>query len=201
MLLASTAQATLFDRGGGLIYDSAQNLTWLSDANYANTSGYAASSGGLMDWDHAAAWADQLTFHDSVRNQDLSDWRLPSAVFPDWQNTGSELSHLRLDVGGVLNNPNLNSTANANLLMFTNVMPGYYWPGNHHSPGTTFLTINFLTGQGNQIGYSTGPNAARNYSWAVRSGDVLSPVPEPDTYVLMLAGLGIVAFVARRRRI
>jgi hypothetical protein len=31
-------------------------------------------------------------------------------------------------------------------------------------------------------------------------GGHVSPIPEPSTYILMLAGLGAVAFVARRRR-
>ncbi|MBA3596442.1 MAG: hypothetical protein H0W40_03575 [Methylibium sp.] len=29
LCLATTAQAALFDRGGGMIYDSTQNITWL----------------------------------------------------------------------------------------------------------------------------------------------------------------------------
>lgn len=33
------AQATLIDRGSGLIYDDVQNLTWLQDASYFATSG------------------------------------------------------------------------------------------------------------------------------------------------------------------
>ena len=32
--------AALFDRGGGLIYDSDLDITWLKDGNYAQTSGY-----------------------------------------------------------------------------------------------------------------------------------------------------------------
>ena len=43
-LMVNTAQAQLFNRGGGLIYDSVQNVTWLADANYAKTSGSIATA-------------------------------------------------------------------------------------------------------------------------------------------------------------
>jgi hypothetical protein len=36
---------------------------------------------------------------------------------------------------------------------------------------------------------------------SVKRGSITSSVPEPETYALMLAGLGIVAYVARRRRV
>ncbi|MBK9347843.1 MAG: PEP-CTERM sorting domain-containing protein [Burkholderiales bacterium] len=36
---------------------------------------------------------------------------------------------------------------------------------------------------------------------AVRTGDVLlAPVPEPETYAMLLAGLGVMGAVARRRK-
>ena len=35
LLFGSTASATLIDRGGGLIYDTDLDITWLQDANYA----------------------------------------------------------------------------------------------------------------------------------------------------------------------
>ena len=44
------------------------------------------------------------------------------------------------------------------------------------------------------------------YSWAVRDGDVayVSPIvaaiPEPETYTMLLAGLGLLGFMARRRK-
>lgn len=39
-LMFTTANAALFDRGNGLIYDSTLNITWLQDFDYAKTSGY-----------------------------------------------------------------------------------------------------------------------------------------------------------------
>jgi hypothetical protein len=49
--LSGAAQAALVDRGGGLIYDTDLNVTWLQDANYAQTSGYDAD--GRMTWGDA----------------------------------------------------------------------------------------------------------------------------------------------------
>ena len=40
LALGSPVRAALIDRGGGLIYDDALNVTWLQDANYAKTSGF-----------------------------------------------------------------------------------------------------------------------------------------------------------------
>lgn len=70
------AQASLFDRGSGLLYDDALNITWLQDANYAYTSGYTNNTNGSMNWFDAYTWADNLVIHDNVRNIDYSDWRL-----------------------------------------------------------------------------------------------------------------------------
>ena len=67
--MTGMASATLWDRGGGLIYDDHLNITWLQDANYAKTSGY--DSDGLMNWANAVDWADNLIYGG------YNDWRLP----------------------------------------------------------------------------------------------------------------------------
>ena len=67
---STLVRPTLFDRGGGMIYDDVLNITWLQDANYALTSGYP-SWNGRMQFDEANAWAAQLVYGG------YSDWRLP----------------------------------------------------------------------------------------------------------------------------
>ena len=67
---SGVAQAALWDRGGGLIYDDVLDVTWLQDASYAETSGYDVN--GVMSWSRAMAWADQLTYGG------FSNWRLPT---------------------------------------------------------------------------------------------------------------------------
>ena len=39
-LITLSANAALYDRGNGLIYDDVLDITWLQDANHAKTSGY-----------------------------------------------------------------------------------------------------------------------------------------------------------------
>lgn len=68
-----------------MVYDTVHDLTWLLDANYAFTSGYAADnlnesndsyaihSDGKMGWDAANKFASSLVY------SGLSDWRLSSS--------------------------------------------------------------------------------------------------------------------------
>ena len=62
------AQAGLVDRGGGMLYDTVLNVTWLQDANYAKTSGYCDTPGnclqldGRMTWAKANTWANNLDY-------------------------------------------------------------------------------------------------------------------------------------------
>lgn len=115
LVTAIHANAALYDRGNGIIYDSTQNITWLQDMNYAGTTAYSTTRGnccgglggppGAMTWEQATAWASSLSY------DGLSGWRLPSANLigtpfgsndgsydgstdASYNNTRSELGHL-----------------------------------------------------------------------------------------------------------
>jgi len=80
-ITATTASATLIDRGGGLIYDTVLDVTWLQDANYGAGAAFdngADTTDGLMTWMYAIAWADDLAYVDTVRGVTWTDWRLPT---------------------------------------------------------------------------------------------------------------------------
>ncbi|MAV76072.1 MAG: hypothetical protein CL691_05580, partial [Cellvibrionales bacterium] len=93
LLLSFNATAALYDRGNGLIYDDVLDITWLQDANYAQTSGY--DSDGKMTWYEAKTWAENLSF------QNFTDWRLPlsngwyqsSSTYTNYEDAG-ELAHM-----------------------------------------------------------------------------------------------------------
>ncbi|MCP3670651.1 MAG: DUF1566 domain-containing protein [Gammaproteobacteria bacterium] len=88
-LFTVSAQAALYDRGNGMIYDDVLDITWLQDANYAQTSGYYAD--GRMTWADANTWAGQLSYGG------YDDWRLASAgnaPVSGYNVTTGELGHM-----------------------------------------------------------------------------------------------------------
>lgn len=200
-LTFSNAQAELFDKGGGLIYDDVLKITWLSDANYAQTSGHDAD--GRMNWTAANAWADNLSFYDSVRNVTYSDWRLPTALNQDGNgscmgyNCNSEMGHMFYNNMGVgAGGSILDGANNPNFALFTNLQSNVYWSGTAYAPNPA-NAWGFSTDTGYQ---GSGYQGNVFYAWAVRDGNVAAPIPEPETYAMLLAGLGLLGVVARRRK-
>jgi hypothetical protein len=217
--LSGAAQAALVDRGGGLIYDTDLNVTWLANANYAKTSGYDAD--GLMTWSRAVTWAANLSYFDAVRNVTYDDWRLPTTTdtgAPGAQCTyggtdcgfnvnpaSSEMAHLFfVELGNTSGYTTGGSykggTSGVNWGLvnkgaFTNFQSDFYWSGTEYEPDPN-RAWGFGTDEGRQA-YYVGALLSF-YALAVRPGDVAA-VPEAQTYALMLAGLGLVGWRARRR--
>lgn len=166
------AHAELIDRGGGLIYDSDLQITWMQDTGYVKTSGYDAD--GFLNWDDAIIWVENLVY------QGYSDWRLPQIPYgcPTLYNCDhSELGHLfYTHLGGTAMNPYANSGP------FVNLAAGWYWSENAYGYDRAW---DFGFGNGIQ---ETTPKSYQLYPWAVRDGDVAA-VPEPSTVLLLVAGL------------
>jgi hypothetical protein len=200
MSMASGVSATLIDRGNGMIYDSAQNITWLADANYARTSGYDLD--GRMNWSAANRWAYTLEYggYDDWRPH-RADRNCEGAVEPNlrfygyYNCTGNELGHLfYIDLGLTPGDSILDSTALA-IDLFRNLQSQNYW-SRTHKPG---LNPNVYYAFNTAVGAQKGQVIDHLfYVWAVRDGDV-APAPEPTTTVLLTFGLIGVGAAARRR--
>ena len=151
------SRAELIDRGWyngvKLIYDSTQRITWLGDANWAQTSGFDPN--GEMTWDEARAWAGGLTIGG------FSDWRLPITSDETCRGAGctnSEMGHLFAVEGVSSTNPGL----------FLNFQERQYWSSRSYSsePDLAWY-VHF--GNGDQA--VTGKSGS-HIPWAVRDGDV-----------------------------
>lgn len=188
--IVGNANAALWDRSGGLIYDDDLNITWLADANYAQTSGYDAD--GLMTWSAANTWATNLSFGGAV------DWRLPTAD-PTCGSMAvncinSEMGHLfYTELSGTAYS-SIATSGDPDLNLFTNIRLNqkWYWTS---TPGlySGRYTFDFFYGyQAELRTYSEQP------VWAVHDGDVGSPVPLPGA--IWLLGSGLIGMVGTRRK-
>jgi len=197
----ASSNAALIDRGGGLIYDSDQDLTWTQDAGM---SGYRSS------WDDAKAWAENLAFGG------VGGWRLPTTTqFDDSTCSGDVRSagvnnlfyEHRLDCRGgemelltYLHDPWNNP-------LFENVNRTRYWTATPYRDGIDpciyypayDVPCNITNDNGDRTGFywqwgftgfdglggpafkTTLAGTADRYAWAVHDGDVgavADPAPE-----------------------
>ena len=123
----------------------------------------------IQNWATQMAWAEGLTFAGS------SDWVLPSI---------SDYTTLFSEVGNLIH-----------VSAFENVRHElFYWSGTEISPGLSAWSFNAVTG----LDFGRG-ELILLFAVAVRPGDVVAAVPEPQTLALALLALGATV-VARRRR-
>ncbi|MDO8845117.1 DUF1566 domain-containing protein [Methylicorpusculum sp.] len=85
-LINGTAQATLHDRGNGLVYDDVLNVTWLQNANLAATESFGVGGinalgldNGSMHWETANTWINAMNAYANGSGWlGYNDWRLPT---------------------------------------------------------------------------------------------------------------------------
>ncbi|WMJ09847.1 PEP-CTERM sorting domain-containing protein [Nitrosomonas sp. sh817] len=183
----STANATLESRlDGKAYYDTELNITWAANANMH----------GAGNWNYQNAWASNLII------DGVSGWRLPS-----------------VDVNG--DNIIVNCSGGGVAGCSDNEMGYLYWEeGISGSTPGPFSNIPPINAYWSGTEYSTIPYFAWYFhfnvgatlfdgkidlllAWPVHDGDVnVSAIPEPSTYAMLLAGLGVLGlmgYVAEKR--
>jgi hypothetical protein len=204
---AQPANALLIDLGGGMIYDTDYDLTWLQDADYSRTSGFDAD--GFMTWNEAMDWASGLVYGG------LDDWRLPSAFDLDGSGPCFGLNCIESEMGHLfyteLGNTALSYPTNSGPFLnigpvgLTGIEPGY-WTSTEYSAAEAwqFHFNNFLVNGQQDVHFKStdvgGQIELPGLAWAVRSGRATAEIPEPATPHLLLSGLLALGSLRLRRR-
>ena len=229
LLTTGSANAALVSvLGGQAINDTDRNIVWAADANLAASNTFGLATGvnlgndsvgnasiiqanGFMSLGGAQKWISAMN---AANYLGYNDWRLPSTTDTgvlgmQTSNNGtdggynnpttSELSHLfyselgnkgQYNTSGVIQTVyGLNNTG-----PFTNFQSNWYWSGTEYAPNPNNAWL-FNTFYGLQ---SNGLKSVSHFALAVRSGQIAS-VPEADTCALLIAGLGLMGFLARRK--
>lgn len=223
-----TAQAELSGRdldgnlanGAEAYYDTVLGVTWLRDANYVVTSGYAAD--GALTWNAANAWVSGLNAYG------VTGWRLPkvqpingtSFQYFDSANqfagtrdesfnitsARSELAYMfhvnlgnlsQYDTGGSAR-PGLSGTdwGLVNRGPFIHLVNDVYWTGVEYEPN-----MGEAWGFHVYAGFQTSfPKGYGLLAWAVHDGDIgVTVVPEPASAILLLLGISVLLPCARQQ--
>jgi hypothetical protein len=207
VLFAGTSNATLIDRGGGLIYDDVLNVTWMQNAQYGSIP-YVRQ---VMNWQDAMEFASTVSYEDTVRGQALTGWRLPSTINSQsslgWDPTGqsSELAYMYYVNLGFEANTSLDrfdpEPTSSNYNPFINLAYRGYWSSTIESAEMDRAwAFHFHFGYQNY----TGTTVDEMFWWLVRDGDVAAPtssVPEPETFTLLAIGLLGIGISRRSKRL
>lgn len=194
-LVSMSANAALYSRlGGDAAYDDVLDITWVTNA--------ALSGDPNGTWFSNNEWASNLNY------LGFDDWRLASMAVSGGVPTGAVTSGSVIDcrtateedcrdnelgymyyynLGGTIGD-DLRGNQTAGEVALTDIQ-WFYMSGTEY----TFHVPMFTFSHGS---FQTAENYEPSYGWAVRSGDVVVPVPA----AVWLFGTGLLSLVSLARR-
>lgn len=220
LLACGSANAALLSRlAGQAYYDDVLNITWLANANLADTNAFGVTgiaANGNMNWAKANEWVAAMN---TAAYLGKSDWRLPTVTDSGTSGcnnaftgtdcgynvdlTTGEMGHLFYSTLGNTGYYDTSGTPTGcsgtspfcltNDGPFSNVQANFYWSGIEYAPNSTQAWY-FLLAYGRQ---QQASKTSSFFVWAVRPGDI-APVPVPAAVWLFGGALGALGWLKRR---
>lgn len=179
--------------------------------------GPAVITSGAMLYSVAGSWLHAMN---NQQYLGYNDWRLPAInpINPNgifdftMSNTGTTDGGTNISAPGTLYAGSTSSemaymfynnlvsySGGGNSALFDNLNAGYYWSSTEkYTVPSGQMSFNFSSGV--QISVQRD---LPSFVWAVRNGDsgiAIASVPEPETYGMMMVGLGLMGFIIRRHK-
>jgi len=185
-------------------------MTW-STANSWFSAMNAASYLGYSDWRMPTTGpvnGTSMSYNLSNIGETDYGYSMGAPGTPYAGSTGSEMAFLFYNELGNKAQCNLDTSTTlschssqlpselANTGPFTNLQAGYYWSGTEYEPSPDYAW-GFLFESGYQNYFSKEGNLLS--TMVVRDGDIAA-VPEPETYAMLLAGLGLLGIRLQSRK-
>lgn len=182
----NSALASMVDNGGGLIYDTDLNVTWLNQTYIGEP--------GNTNYPYGTTWHFTVQWVSSLSVGGVSGWRLPLGLYSSHGST-DEIQHLILTE---LGNPEYGSLINKGLLTEL-IQGGRYWLGAEASWDKAWT---WDCAENHEKGDMYKDWAA--YGLAVHDGNIgpngpKNTVPIPTTLPLLVSGLLPLWLIFRRQ--